>query len=48
MGRANHVHFKVRLGGEAGQRTFTGEHTSHMGQVFFPEEVSVELMRSEP
>ncbi len=48
MGRTNHIHFKVRVGGEAGQRTYAGGHTSHVGQVFFPEEAAAALMRSEP
>lgn len=63
MGRTNHIHFKVREGGQvstrkaaqAGSRATGGEpqtyiegHTSHIGQVFFPEEFAAELMRHEP
>lgn len=52
QGRTNHIHFKVRLGGHEGladgHRTYLAGHTSHIGQVFFPEEVSVELMQHEP
>ena len=40
MGRTNHVHIKVRVRGEArGDRYETG-HTSHTGQIFFPEELT--------
>ncbi len=52
QGRTNHIHFKVRLGGHTGladgHRTYLVGHTSHIGQVFFPEEVSVGLMKQEP
>ncbi len=56
MGRTNHIHFKVRLEGQLvpettphrqGQ-TYQGGHTAHTGQVFFPEEMTAELMRHEP
>lgn len=52
MGRTNHIHFKVRLGGHTGMadshHTYLAGHTSHTGQVFFPEEVTVNLMKREP
>jgi len=55
MGRTNHVHFKVREGGKvtpreepSGSKTYIEGHTSHIGQVFFPEEFAAELMRHEP
>jgi len=52
MGRTNHVHFKVRLGGEIAEkehgRTYVAGHTSHVGQVFFPEELAAELMKLDP
>lgn len=54
MGRTNHIHFKVREEGQLGARagaagkTYRGGHTSHTGQVFFPEEFAAELMRHEP
>lgn len=52
MGRTNHIHFKVRLGGHTGEadghRTYLSGHTSHIGQVLFPEEVSAALMKQEP
>jgi protocatechuate 3,4-dioxygenase beta subunit len=55
MGRTNHIHFKVREGGTvtsregtSGGKTYIEGHTSHVGQVFFPEEFAAELMRHEP
>jgi protocatechuate 3,4-dioxygenase beta subunit len=55
MGRTNHIHFKVREGGKVTSRmgatngkTYIEGHTSHIGQVFFPEEFAAELMRHEP
>jgi protocatechuate 3,4-dioxygenase beta subunit len=55
MGRTNHIHFKVREGGRvvsrkenADEKTYVEGHTSHIGQVFFPEEFAAELMRHEP
>ena len=44
MGRTNHIHFKVRPAG-AGQG---GEHVAHTGQIFFPEPLTVALMRLDP
>ena len=43
-GRTNHVHFKVRLAGERTGDRYAGGHTSHTGQVFFPEDWNVKLM----
>ena len=52
QGRTNHIHFKVRLGGQTGEarghQTYVAGHTSHIGQVFFPEDVSADLMKHEP
>ncbi len=55
MGRTNHIHFKVREGGQvvprrssAAGKTYVEGHTSHIGQVFFPEDLAAELMRHEP
>lgn len=48
MGRTNHIHFKVRLGGHAAGHTYVAGHTSHVGQVFFPEDVAIDLMKHEP
>jgi len=48
MGRTNHIHFKVRLGGHAEGKTYAAGHTSHIGQVFFPEDFAAKLMEHEP
>lgn len=48
QGRTNHIHFKVRVGGHAEGKSYAPGHTSHTGQVFFPEEIATELMRHEP
>ena len=45
MGRTNHIHFKVRVGGG---KSYTAGHTSHTGQIFFDEQFATELMRHEP
>jgi len=47
-GRTNHIHFKVRLGGQTSNSTYEAGHTSHTGQVFLPEDVAVQLMQHEP
>jgi len=47
-GRVNHIHFKVRIGGHPDQKTYAAGHTSHTGQLFFPEELSLQLMAIEP
>ena len=48
QGRTNHIHFKVREGGQVSSKTYTAGHTAHTGQLFFPEEVSIQLMQHEP
>jgi protocatechuate 3,4-dioxygenase beta subunit len=45
MGRTNHIHFKVRVGGA---KSYAAGHTSHTGQIFFDEQVAIELMKHEP
>ena len=47
-GRTNHVHFKVRLEGHRDGRTYAARHTSHVGQVFFPEDWILKLMAQAP
>jgi protocatechuate 3,4-dioxygenase beta subunit len=47
QGRTNHIHFKVRVDGQANQ-TYEGGHTSHIGQVFFDEAICRTLMELEP
>ncbi len=48
MGRTNHIHFKVRVGGDPSAKTYKAGHASHVGQIFFPEELAVSLMQHEP
>jgi len=48
MGRTNHIHYKVRVGGHAAGKTYDGGHTSYIGQIFFPEEVAASLMQHDP
>ena len=52
QGRTNHIHFKVRLDGHRGladgHHTYLAGHTSHVGQVFFPEAIAADLMKQEP
>lgn len=48
MGRTNHIHFKVRLDGQTANKTYSAGHTSHNGQIFFPEEIATQLMQHEP
>jgi protocatechuate 3,4-dioxygenase beta subunit len=48
MGRTNHIHFKVRMGGSSDGKSYQAGHTSHTGQVFFPEDIAVKLMQSGP
>jgi protocatechuate 3,4-dioxygenase beta subunit len=45
MGRTNHIHYQVRVGGHAAGKTYNGGHTSYVGQIFFPEEVTAGLMQ---
>jgi protocatechuate 3,4-dioxygenase beta subunit len=57
-GRTNHIHFKVRLGNTFGYLQSgccalasidNGDgHVSHVGQIFFPEDLAVELMSCAP
>ncbi len=47
-GRTNHVHFKVRLAGHREGEHYAAGHTSHTGQVFFPEDMNVKLMATGP
>jgi protocatechuate 3,4-dioxygenase beta subunit len=48
MGRTNHIHFKVRLDGQPRAATYAAGHTSHVGQVFFSEDINTKLMTREP
>lgn len=42
-GRAIHIHLKVHTGGDA-EKTYEGGHVNHVGQVFFDDDLSDELM----
>ena len=48
MGRTNHIHFKVRIGGHPDAHSYAEGHTSHTGQIFFAEEINTRLMEREP
>jgi protocatechuate 3,4-dioxygenase beta subunit len=48
MGRTNHIHFKVRVGGNSKPKTYGAGHISHVGQLFFPEDIATDLMKHEP
>jgi protocatechuate 3,4-dioxygenase beta subunit len=44
-GRTNHIHFQVRTAGTVAGETYRGGHVAHTGQVFFPEDITLRLMR---
>jgi protocatechuate 3,4-dioxygenase beta subunit len=48
MGRVNHIHMKVHIGGNATGPEYQGGHVAHTGQVFFPEEISKLVTKSQP
>ena len=48
QGRVNHIHYKVRIGGHGDGKTYAAGHTSHVGQLFFPEDLVVKLMSTRP
>ncbi len=48
MGRTNHIHFKVRVGGQITGKSYGVGYASHTGQVFFPENLATQLMKQEP
>ncbi|GAB2176258.1 intradiol ring-cleavage dioxygenase [Dongia sp. agr-C8] len=45
-GRTNHIHFQVRTAGAVAGETYRGGHVAHTGQVFFPEEITLQLMKT--
>ena len=47
IGRTIHIHLKVHLDGEAG-KTYEGGHTTHIGQLFFDDAVTDQVMQIEP
>ncbi len=48
MGRTNHIHFQIRVGDEIAEPTYRAGHTSHTGQIFFPEDLAAKLMGLPP
>ncbi len=48
MGRTNRIHFKVRVDGHSTNHTYQAGHTSHTGQIFFPEDLTLTLMEQPP
>jgi protocatechuate 3,4-dioxygenase beta subunit len=48
VGRVNHIHLKVHIGGQPGAEKYTGGHVAHTGQVFFPEEITNAVLARAP
>jgi protocatechuate 3,4-dioxygenase beta subunit len=48
MGRTNHIHLKVHIGGHAEGSDYHGGHIAHTGQIFFPEEISTSIVTQKP
>lgn len=48
VARTNHIHFKVRLSGSVSGPSYRAGHTSHVGQVFFPEDAVLQVMEQAP
>lgn len=46
-GRTVHVHLRVTEGGTLGE-TYTGGHVAHVGQAFFDESLTAELLTADP
>jgi protocatechuate 3,4-dioxygenase beta subunit len=47
-GRAIHVHLKAHIGGAAAGGRYSGGHISHTGQMFFPEDITEAVAKTEP
>src|ERR1017187_10175739 len=47
-GRAIHIHLKVHVGGGASGARYAGGHVSHIGQLFFPEDVTEQVAKLAP
>jgi protocatechuate 3,4-dioxygenase beta subunit len=47
-GRAIHIHLKVHLGTLVIDARSSGGHVSHTGQLFFPEEITADIVKLEP
>jgi protocatechuate 3,4-dioxygenase beta subunit len=48
MGRAIHIHLKVRTAGSVENSQYRGGHVCHTGQLFFPEDISDAVARLAP
>jgi len=48
IGRTNHIHLKVHIGGHAAGTDYQGGHVAHTGQIFFPEEISTSVVAMKP
>ena len=48
MGRTNHIHLKVHIGGHAEGSGYHGGHIAHTGQIFFPEDISKSVVVQKP
>lgn len=48
IGRVNHIHVKVHLGGHREGDVYQGGHVAHTGQIFFPEEITDSVIALKP
>ncbi len=48
IGRTNHIHLKVHIGGHTEGIDYSGGHIVHTGQIFFPEEISKAVVVQKP
>ena len=48
VSRDIHIHVKVHTGGQGANTKYSGGHISHVGQFFFPDELSDRIARLEP
>ncbi|HEY2624615.1 MAG TPA: hypothetical protein VGI53_14295 [Dyella sp.] len=48
MGRCNHVHMKLHVGGQLTDGRYRGGHVVHTGQLFFEEHASITAMENAP
>jgi protocatechuate 3,4-dioxygenase beta subunit len=48
VGRVNHIHLKVHIGGQTAAEKYAGGHVAHTGQIFFPEEITNAVLARAP
>jgi protocatechuate 3,4-dioxygenase beta subunit len=48
IGRVNHIHLKVHIGGQTAAEKYAGGHVAHTGQIFFPEEITKAVLARAP